>query len=587
MRKESHQKVSMKKLFFAFGFVLLAGTLAYWKFSGSPEKETRTTNALRTPAEESSGYCIALRGNGELEPAHWGALARTVEQLGLPAAMSGGSSATISMFLMEAVAAHPLVQNSQNQKQNASLLLKSLSGFFTELQKTELWKDIESLYGTYQKAKNLSLLQQIGVFIAEWQTANAIQAINQAIEIGVLNLKTGQGLLDAIQSGDRSKASFIWQEIMQSIKVFGKFDAAGDANLFFRSGIISFEQASVTFGKIASFYAARNEDAVQAELWKKFFDQCAVDSANLPWKELIQKKPACPEIFHSLFQRHFVEKPAKASFQNEQISQFISVYPTTAVLTGSAVKEYRQAARDYAQKLRPDFGKEFRLKDPEDVRFGYWGHPQRLRQISQNLDLSDEKSRRFLPLGLTSWKKVLSLSPAEPGLSPLKEFTAGEKEYVSAGGWSDLHPVLVLKAAGCQNVVYITRQGGESLFAQGVAKRLLNLDRDWALLDSSSEKIKKLNNEGDLIDMESVWSKLYNMANPKSSIQRSLAEASAIMCTNWNAFDVTKQFTELIEDSYRSAYWINSGKVRKLAPLQPILKEKKTGCHPLSTGLGG
>jgi hypothetical protein len=29
-------------------------------------------------------YCIALRGNGEAAPAHWGAIAQLVEKLGLP-----------------------------------------------------------------------------------------------------------------------------------------------------------------------------------------------------------------------------------------------------------------------------------------------------------------------------------------------------------------------------------------------------------------------------------------------------------------------------------------------------------------------
>ena len=29
-------------------------------------------------------YCLALRGNGEAQPAHWGALANLVEKMGLP-----------------------------------------------------------------------------------------------------------------------------------------------------------------------------------------------------------------------------------------------------------------------------------------------------------------------------------------------------------------------------------------------------------------------------------------------------------------------------------------------------------------------
>ena len=41
--------------------------------------------ALATQSAVAADYCIALRGNGELMPAHWGALASTVEVYGTPA----------------------------------------------------------------------------------------------------------------------------------------------------------------------------------------------------------------------------------------------------------------------------------------------------------------------------------------------------------------------------------------------------------------------------------------------------------------------------------------------------------------------
>lgn len=566
----------------AIGFLTLS-VLACQQVSKTAQTDAKTdAKTHRMPAEDG-GYCIALRGNGELEPAHWGALAKTVEQLGLPQAMAGGSSASISMFLMEAVASHPLVRNQpvEVQKLRASLLLKSLLGFFSELQKTQTWADLKAVYGEYQKAQNVKQLEQVGALIQKAQFSSAMSSVQTAIRIGALDPKSAEPLIAAVKAKDTTKAQFYWQQIMETAQVFGKFNAAGDDNLFFRSGIVSFENAAVSFGKIAAFYAVSDQNVQQTDRWKKFFSACAVGSQNLSWSEITTRHPVCGASFHALFETYFKNLNPKTHPEEQEIGQAFAVYPTTTVLTGSAVNDFKQARLAYHQKLDPHFGKTFQISNPADVRFGYWGKSEALAKISQNLDSNDEKSRKFLALGPASWKTVMSLSPAEPGLSPLKEFTSQGQDYVSAGGWSDLHPVLVLKAAGCDNVVYLTRQGGESLFAQGVAKRLLNLDRDWSLLKADDPKIQKMNDDGDPSDQTSQWSRLYNLANPNSSVNHSLAKASAVLCTNWNAFDVKTQMQPLIEDSYRSAFWINPEESSaQIGALKPRLTEKKPGCSP-------
>ncbi|MBC7371421.1 MAG: hypothetical protein H7326_07650 [Bdellovibrionaceae bacterium] len=111
--------------------------------------------------------------------------------------------------------------------------------------------------------------------------------------------------------------------------------------------------------------------------------------------------------------------------------------------------------------------------------------------------MKDAKSQKFLSLGESTWAKVLSLSPAEPGLS---SSLAISRTMRSAGGWSDLHPTLVLKAAGCENIIYVARKGDESPFAQNVFRRL----------------------------------------------------TTAMKCTNWNDFSVPKDVNALIEDSMRA-----------------------------------
>ncbi|MFN7728958.1 MAG: hypothetical protein ACK5P7_07365 [Bdellovibrio sp.] len=126
------------------------------------------------------------------------------------------------------------------------------------------------------------------------------------------------------------------------------------------------------------------------------------------------------------------------------------------------------------------------------------------------------------------------------------------------------------------------RQGGESLFAQGVAKRLLNLDRSWEHLETSTTEIKArnadLNNRGDSFDQTSTWSRLYNLGNPQSSLNESLRQASAIFCTNWNAYDIKTELVQLIENSYRSSFQVQSSDLQNLSP---FLTENKPGCQAL------
>ena len=85
----------------------------------------------------------------------------------------------------------------------------------------------------------------------------------------------------------------------------------------------------------------------------------------------------------------------------------------------------------------------------------------------------------------------------------------------------------VLKAAGCENVIYVTRRGGESPFAQGVARRLLR----------SEETLRAL----------------YDLDDPLSSMRQALVKADAVLCTDWNRFNVRNGVKDMIRDAYRGS----------------------------------
>ena len=98
---------------------------------------------------------------------------------------------------------------------------------------------------------------------------------------------------------------------------------------------------------------------------------------------------------------------------------------------------------------------------------------------------------------------------------------------VSAGGWNDLHPVLALKNAGCDKVIYLTRRGLESRFAVGVSR----------LLGSQT----------------SDESELFDLRNANSGFSRSLEAADGVMCTDWDQQE-RLNFSAFFNDAYNAPF---------------------------------
>lgn len=560
--------------------------------------------AIALPAG-AANYCLAIRGNGELEPAHWGAAAGVIERLGLPQAQAGGSSATITMLLIDAMATNPLVQAtpSADQGTTAALMLKSLEGLMSEITDTTQWRDFLLIYKGVNELKKTAQASQLNTLLsqasnlslpgARAQVAAGSDLIRRSLmtatQLGLVSETSYAPLFRAIENlkdpklgksaflSNLATAKFYAGELSNAVSTFGAFNAQTDANLFFRPGLVDFDRLADQFGRIADFYSMQNADAAEVKLWNAFVSDCAVASRGQSWGQLVATRPSCASGFHALVQLHF-NNGVNGNFARQAIGVTIPSFGSIAVLTESAHDEAVRAATLYRQNQDPQFGANFSLSAPDQVRFGYWGREELLKRIAPNLSPADEKSRRFLSLGRAPWKTVLGLSPAEPGLSPLKEFTLAGQALTSAGGWSDLNPSLVLRAVGCENVVYITRRGGESLFGQGVAKRLLGLDLDWSLISSASDVQKKAsarrNNNGDPSDLTSLWSRLYNLANPASSLRRSLDQDDAVLCTNWDAHEITEGVGPMIQDAYSAKYYVAPNGGLRDQGLQPQLNPK-------------
>lgn len=502
------------------------------------------TSVLAATASSASAgqYCAAIRGNGELMPAHWGAMSSIVEEQGLPSAMAGGSSASITMFLLESISLNPLAQTNSER----ALLIKSFQGYLEALTQTPEGKAIQAL------------LADKGAFQALLTTAPKIDEATKSPAAKALLLKHLSHLQTLMNSKDLKEvinpefalyvertAKLAMQQdasmlpllnyrsgqISQAIQNFGKFDAQTDKTLFVRPGLIDFKKLASILGQMGNFYANYNNESGNGpqieQRMKDFLKACTPASQNLSWRELNEQRPQCRQLIGSAA---LMYRDAGASGKNrvdENVGAYIPAFPTTSVLTGAAVEQFTNLYVDYQTATDDNFG-DFSV-NPDDLHFGYWGTNDGLAKIENQFKTvpeykNDKKSQKFMSLGESAWMNVISTSPAEPGLSRIQALS---RTQLSAGGWSDLHPVLVLKAFGCDNIIYVTRKGEESKFAQGTFRRLTQAD-------------------------DKTMSQFYSITNPQSSIMLSQRNATKIKCTDWNSFDVTKDLNGLVEESMRA-----------------------------------
>ena len=551
-------------------------------------------------------YCLALRGNGESQPAHWGALASLVEKAGLPSAQSGGSSASISIFILDTIAGNPWVRNHPDENLRAALLLKALYGMAGYLAETRQGQAALTVFNDLGRIKKLSekgtlnMLREIAN-ASDLQTAMAkrrdlVQLIRTLRELGMgdspryaILLHHLNALVNPLWGVPMTmlqfkRLKFYADDLAQAISVIGAFDAESDTSLFFRDGIVNFEKFGEKIGRVVTFLAGGSAHWPPARAeFESFGALCAGIHKGLTWQELVAKEPRCQTKLNAALKEFFNQKMdwEKDNVYLRPAGTTILSLPSTAVLLdsdspNSAYKEAKRAYERYHGHYDRSAAENFRVTDQAGVRFGYWGPTRVLEPAVERaqapfkdakgriVDLSqDGKTSRLLALGTTTWKEVLRLSPAEPGLAPLQPMKVDGKDAYSAGGWADLHPVLILKAIGCDDVVYVTRKGGESIFGQGVAKRLLGFDRDWKKLRTSDPEQLKINRvlnaTGDLEELVknplSEWNRLYNVANPESSYMKSVGAADVVLCTDWDRFDVAKaEVLELVNESYRAPY---------------------------------
>ncbi|MEM9188088.1 MAG: hypothetical protein AAGF12_02840 [Myxococcota bacterium] len=486
-----------------------------------PMADTEDCGAIRNIDGEGPTVCVGVRGNGQLITAHFASLARIIEHHGLISGVAGGSSGSITSFLLESIQMHPAVRcegcSNEEQAARAALLFKSFQGYFGELARSDEGLAIQQaagIYGEVQAGGIESLLDS--------DPSQGVAALQTILESETFAGLINPEVIALLESSP--DPVFHARDIVQALASAAEFNA-DDPVIFVRPGVISFETFADRIGRVGSFYAGYAP--ADAAAMDQFLADCASESRGLTWAEaaaLPASNGRCGDTFGALvreFRTELLEdEAAYRSRIHDPVGGELHALISTSVLEGAAIEEWEEARWLYEEAAEFDFDVDF-----NDVKFGYWGAEEDLARVAANsYGFGDDKTRRFTSLGEANWRVPLSFSPAEPGLTRALELPDGR---VSAGGWSDLHPTLVLRNMGCEQVFYLTRQGSGGGFATDVA-RLLGMSPDQHF---------------ELYDLENRW----------SAYAISVAEADGVWCTDWNAQNAT-DLMSVENDAYHAPF---------------------------------
>ncbi len=358
-------------------------------------------------------------------------------------------------------------------------------------------------------------------------------------------------------------------QIQDALSTFGDFDGS-DPRVFFRQGLVRFSGLAKRIGKIGNFYSGYgllpgaqmppeviDSLATSQRLMKDFVNGCAEASTGKVWADLAGipiKGSTCGQVFvaamaayNDALQRAAQTYPSdwETRFQTRLNDTLGSKNPQLTVIAMTSFfdvnsnigRNYQKAMAIYQQNPAapiPEqvFGHQANAAFFEsEVKFGYWTNATTMQAIGQPKTTDDLKRRKRVFLSPNdTWGTVLSLSPAEPGLAPAQIFPDNSK--YSTGGWSDLHPVQILRDSGCDQVIYVTRTEAETKFGRQVAHQL----------GMSPEHERQLFAVG-TVDARPV----------SSGFTNAIADADVVWCTNWNAY-VAGKTPDFINSVFREGY---------------------------------
>lgn len=523
------------------------------KNKGIPECNRRGANL-----SADLSLCVGIRGNGPRLFAHFPALARIVEAFGPIQGMSGGSSGTVTAFVLESISSNPLVVQCgeetccsfDEQRARISFFLKSVEGL---------------------PADSVDFSDSLGLVLGKILVQGIptrLQSTNRTVQEGAVDDLIV--ILEDAQGDGNEAASLINPDLIDLLEnspdpVYhandiitassGDFSVKGDPLVFIRPYLLNFDGASEFLDVVASFFSGF--DPVNTVAMSKLLQNCATASLGLKWAEIkflqATEVTTCGEDFVALFEAFVDERTSSHPTRlDDPLGSTIATLINTSVLLGAGYNLWNDAVETYKKAdpvnhpvlFEPGFG---------DVKFGYYGDRRSLNRIRARLSnlFDDTKTERFLSMGEVPWREVLRRSPAEPTLSngvPIIEAAS-----VTLGGWVDMTPSQVLTAMGCDRIILVNRPDGIGSFVVDVASLL------------------GINQEGldDLFDLE----------DPESAWMTSLSAADASICADWDAPNGTD--VEALADAGYEGPLLSDDPCILALRVGATNEERIVGCSPL------
>ncbi|HSO32652.1 MAG TPA: hypothetical protein VLT33_09050, partial [Labilithrix sp.] len=468
----------MRSSFRPAGLLIALASIALGACSSAPEEDSAADQGAVKQKSTAPKLCAAVRGNGESILTHFASLSRIVEHYGVVDGMAGGSSGSITTFTYESILKNPAMKGDASR---IALALKSLQGYADVVGDSDEAASIKGLAGTAAKLKADYAAKGIEALGSD-EAVEAAKRLKEILEVPEIRALVNPEVFTML--ADANHLAFNVNEIKTSISQLGAF-SVDDNRLFFRTGVLAWPALAKMFGRVGDFYAGYGpSDKAGMTDW---LDSCAESTRDLPWAEAknvaMESGGTCGAAFGKLVSSFRAKArttegtyPSRIDERAGDPKSPLHKLVSTAVLEREAVTKYKAARARYVTGEFPTGAIPF---EPSfsDVNFGYWGSDADLAKVKSNPERFDDlKTKKFSSLGNAPWREILAASPAEPGLSRFVELSDGR---YSAGGWSDLAPALVLKNLGCEQVIYVTREGDESGFATKIAKNAGMSESDW------------------------------------------------------------------------------------------------------------
>lgn len=492
-------------------------------FSVSPVTAYGSDNAVKT--------CAAVRGNGDRILAHFGAIGRYHDHFPAFDGIAGGSSGSITSFIYESMLMNPLLEQCEDRsctpdekRQRLAFLVKSIMGYVDAYKGTE---EVQALLLTIDAVQDLRTLFADPSFqkLMEYDAASAAQKVVAVLKTPEFRGLINPDLLTLFQ--ESQNIPFHLNELERNLKNFGSWKAA-DTSIFFFPGFINWAELARRMGRIADFYAGYGSYYPRLEM-EAVLQQCAPALTGKDWNnsEILDCQKQFTALIADYRQSNIADVNGPHRIQ-DPIGKGMMALASTSILMGDENLAIYKAAYD---SYRRGEAYEFKPKFSE-IKMGYFGRATDLARIQSNeRGYTDTRTQRFESLGTRAWQDIISVSPAEPSLSDIRPVDSGR---YSVGGWIDLSPSLVLRNAGCDEVVYFTRyvKSNSIGFAASVVK----------MLNASDEEVEQI--IGAKADL-----------SPMPAFILSNNEATGVWCTDWDApamGDFNAQFREGLDGIFYS-----------------------------------